>query len=128
MPRRAISGRRMKSAAGTWTRWAWLFLVALVAVLFARTLRFGLFQDDYILARPWTWSEVLGTFHGPFDPTRYAEAYFRPWASVSFALQWSLWGTNLWGYHLLNLVLPRRSRRCRCGLSCGECVCRGGRH
>jgi hypothetical protein len=94
-----------EQGADRWERWAWVLVVALVAVVFARTVRFGLFQDDNVLARPWTGAEVLGAFHGPFDPTNYITAYFRPLSSVSFALDWTLWGTNLWGYHLVNMAL-----------------------
>ena len=35
-------------------RWGWVPLVALVIVVFARTVGFGFFNDDYFLARPWT--------------------------------------------------------------------------
>ncbi len=88
-----------------WERWAWVLLVAFVAAVFARTIRFGLFQDDYVLARPWSRAEVFDAFHGPFDPTNYITAYFRPLSSLSFALDWHLWGTNIWGYHLVNVSL-----------------------
>jgi hypothetical protein len=48
---------------------------------------------------------VFDALHGPFDPTNYNDAYFRPLSSLSFALEWNLWGTNLWGYHLVNMAL-----------------------
>src|SRR4051812_2364598 len=88
-----------------WERWAWVIVVVLAVVLFARTLRFGLIQDDYVFARHWSWSEVFGTFHGPFEPTGFVEKYFRPLAGVSFALEWNLWGATLWGYHITNVAL-----------------------
>jgi hypothetical protein len=95
-----------------WARWAWLLLVALVIIVFARTVSFGLFQDDYVLARPWSWSELFDVFHGPFDPSNYNDAYFRPLSSLSFALEWNLWGTDLWGYHLVNIALHAGAAVC----------------
>lgn len=87
------------------TRLGGLALVALVAVVFARTLGFGFTDDDYMLARPWTWNELIDAFHGPFDQVDYNDPYFRPMSSLSFAVEWHLWGTNRWGYHLSNLAL-----------------------
>src|SRR4051794_12183331 len=88
-----------------WARRMWIPLVIFVLCVYGRTVSFGLFQDDYLLARPWSWGEVIGAFHGPFDPTHMNQAYFRPFASVSFALEWMVWHTTLWGYHLTNLAL-----------------------
>ena len=83
-------------------------LILLVFVLFARTLtsRFGFYLDDFTLARPWTWGQLGEAFSGTFQAVESSQdAYFRPLSSLSFALDWELWGTNMWGYHLTNIVL-----------------------
>ena len=88
-----------------WAGWMWAPLVLLVVIAYARTISFGFFQDDYLLARPWTLAEAVGAFHGQFDPTQINQPYFRPLAPVAFALEWGVWGTTLWGYHLTNIAL-----------------------
>ena len=87
------------------TTWAAVFLAAVVLVLFARTLGFGFYLDDYILARPWSGREVGEAFTGAFDVVGNNDPYFRPLSTVSFALEWHLWGTDVWGYHLTNILL-----------------------
>ncbi|MBN9393032.1 MAG: hypothetical protein J0I20_33680 [Chloroflexi bacterium] len=85
---------------------AGLVLIVLFGViLFGRTLDYSLYWDDYHNARPWGLGEVLGTFAGPFDPLGIEPPYFRPLAVVTFAMDWSIWGWNAWGYHLTNLTL-----------------------
>jgi hypothetical protein len=82
-----------------------VLIACAIAAIFARTLSFGLYLDDYHHARPWTLGEVLGTFAGPFDPLGFEPPYFRPLVVVTFAIDWSLWGYNEWGYHITNIVL-----------------------
>jgi hypothetical protein len=89
----------------TLKRGAPLLIVIIVLAAFARTLDFGLYLDDHHHARPWTLPEVLGTFAGPFDPLGIEPPYFRPLVVVTFALDWSIWGFNAWGYHLTNVLL-----------------------
>jgi hypothetical protein len=88
-------------------------LIALfVFAIFARTMHFGLYLDDHHHARPWTLSEVLGTFRGPFDPLGIEPPYFRPLVVVTFAIDWALWGFNTWGYHLSNILLHSIAALC----------------
>jgi Dolichyl-phosphate-mannose-protein mannosyltransferase len=87
------------------TTWAVVALVAVVFAFFARTLGFGFFLDDYILARPWSFGEVGEAFTGAFDVVGNNDPYFRPFSTVSFALEWHLWGADIWGYHLTNILL-----------------------
>ena len=86
-------------------RWGWVLLVGLVVAVFARTIGFGFFIDDYFLARPWTTRDVLNAFHDQFDQMDYDQKYFRPMATVSFATEWHVWGTRRWGYHLTNIAI-----------------------
>jgi len=80
-------------------------VVAVVAIVYARTLHWGLYLDDQHHARPWTLHEVLGTFHGPFDPLGIEPVYYRPLVVVTFAADWSVWGYGTSGYHFTNIVL-----------------------
>jgi hypothetical protein len=89
----------------TFQRWSWVLLVALVIVVYGRTVGFGLYNDDYLLIRPWSAHDLLKTFHDQFDGVNYEQKYYRPLASVSFAFEWKIWGTNRWGYHLTNIAI-----------------------
>lgn len=80
-------------------------LLLIVVAVHVRTFGHGLYRDDYILVRPWGFRETIDTFWGPFDPSGLNDAYYRPFASLSFALEWPVWGTTSWGYHVTNLVL-----------------------
>lgn len=74
-------------------------------IVYARTLWFGLYWDDNHHARSWGFTEVLGTFAGPFDPLGIEPVYYRPLPVVSFGIDWLIWGNGTWGYHLTNVVL-----------------------
>ena len=78
---------------------------AVVLVVFWRTLHYGLYLDDQHHVRPWTLDEVLGVFHGPFDPLGIEPVYYRPLVVVSFAVDWALWGYGTTGWHATNIVL-----------------------
>ncbi len=80
-------------------------IVAIVVAVYARTIGYGFRLDDYVLARRWGAGETVKTFWGPFDTLNYNDPYYRPLVSVSFALDWRVWGTAKWGYHLTNLAL-----------------------
>jgi hypothetical protein len=95
----------MRTRPGKVNGWAIGGLVGLVVLAYARTLGYGLYLDDYGLLRPWTRSQVLRTFHDQFDPSGFNPAYFRPFASLSFAVDWAVWGDWVRGYHITNLVL-----------------------
>lgn len=87
-------------------------LSVVVVLLFARTLGFGFYWDDYHHARPWSVQEVLGTFAGPFDPLRIEPPFFRPLLVVTFATEWQVWGTQPLGYRMTNLVLHGLATTC----------------
>jgi hypothetical protein len=81
-----------------------IVIAVVVAAVFARTINGGLYLDDMHHARPWTASEVFGTFHGPFDPLGIEPDYFRPLVVVSFAIDWNLFGYNAVGYHAVSVL------------------------
>lgn len=99
-----VTDRVEHSRTGSVTWWA-IGLVAVVVALHVRTFGSGLYLDDYALARPWGFREAVGVFWGEFDTAGFNDAYYRPFASVSFALEWPVWGTWKVGYHITNLVL-----------------------
>lgn len=81
-----------------------IVIAIVVAAVFARTINGGLYLDDMHHARPWTASEVFGTFHGPFDPLGLEPDYFRPLVVVSFAIDWNLFGYNAVGFHVVSVL------------------------
>lgn len=86
-----------------------LLLVGLVAVAYAPILGVPFLSDDYGLIRKVVgpgggtdWTGVVRDFQGPLYGYR---AMYRPLYSLSFAVDYSLFGTWAMGYHLTNLVL-----------------------
>ena len=82
-----------------------LALAGGVAILYAPTIRYGLVYDDFLWTRPWTLREVASTFVGSEDPTGVSNSYYRPWASLSHAVDYRLWGFRPPLFHATNLVL-----------------------
>ncbi len=88
-----------------------VFGVAVVA--YALTLGHASFRaDDFdgikLIATPEgvTWNRVLGYFYLPATdlPIR-PDGFYRPLFSLSFALDYAVWGTNPLGYTLTNVLL-----------------------
>jgi hypothetical protein len=82
-----------------------LALAGGVAILYAPTIRYGLVYDDFLWTRPWTLGEVASTFVGSEDPTGVSNSYYRPWASLSHAVDYHLWGFRPPLFHATNLLL-----------------------
>jgi hypothetical protein len=80
-----------------------LAVVATVAILHLPTVWYGFHQDDFALARGWSWKETAATLHGEFDPSGMIPAYYRPMVRLSWALDHALWGPATEGYHATNL-------------------------
>lgn len=86
-----------------------LLLTSLVAIAYAPILGVPFLSDDYgIIAKVvlpdggTDWSRVLGDFRGPLFGYR---AMYRPLYTLSFALDYSLFGSWALPYHLTNIVL-----------------------
>ena len=54
------------------SRRVWPFCAALAAIaivaLYAHTLHFGFYWDDFDDLRPWTWADLGRAFIGPYQP------------------------------------------------------------
>lgn len=87
-----------------------LLLGILVVAGYAPILGLGFLSDDYALIRLTTlpgletvnWSTILGDF---FSPLFQQSHFYRPMYSLSFAVNYALFGTDPLGYHITNLIL-----------------------
>ena len=94
---------RDKAAAPDFTRLTLAAIAALTVLTYAAALTTGFTADDFfILAR-------LKAANGLQHAASYFRAgffeYYRPLAFVSHALDWTLWGTEAFGFHLTNVLL-----------------------
>lgn len=87
-----------------------LLLGLLVAVGYASTLGLGFLSDDYALIRLTTlpdlatvsWSTLFESFFSPLFERLH---FYRPMYSLSFGVNYALFGTDPLGYHVTNLLL-----------------------
>ena len=94
---------RDKAAAPDLTRLTMAAVAAVTLLTYAGALTTGFTADDFfILAR-------LKAANGLQHAASYFRAgffeYYRPLAFVSHALDWTLWGTEAFGFHLTNVLL-----------------------
>ena len=87
-----------------------LLLGILVAVGYASTFGLGFLSDDYALIRLTTlpdlttvsWSTLFKSFFSPLFERLH---FYRPMYSLSFGVNYALFGTGPLGYHATNLLL-----------------------
>lgn len=95
-----------------------LFLGVLVAVAYAPIVNLSFLSDDWAITRLVTvpdavtnWTEVLRDFHTPlFFQDR--SPFYRPMYTLSFGLDFLIYGTASAGFHLTNLALHLVSTIC----------------
>lgn len=63
--------------------------------LFLSTYQYPFYWDDFHLIRPYSWDELLSTFHGWNDPDKLETGALRPFATFLFAIQGSICGENI---------------------------------
>jgi hypothetical protein len=81
-------------------------VAATVTILLYRvTLEYGFDYDDYHFVRPYSDSEVVAAFHGPWDTTGIEVPFYRPLTVAFFAARFEWFGVNSHAYHELNLTL-----------------------
>jgi hypothetical protein len=80
-------------------------IVGTALILHLPTVWYGFHQDDFALARGWSWKELVSTLHGEFDPSGMIPSYYRPMVRLSWAVDHASWGSWTAGYHATNLCL-----------------------
>ena len=74
-------------------------------ILHARTLDYGFDYDDYHFVRPYSRTEILAGFRGPWDTSGIELPYYRPLTIAFFAARFELLGVNSVAHHALSLIL-----------------------
>lgn len=78
-------------------------IAAVIAVIYGRTLGYGLFWDDYAALRPRPWPAIAGAWTGEWDPGGVWPAFYRPLALWMYAGLGATIGGSAWLMHLLTL-------------------------
>jgi hypothetical protein len=73
-------------------------------LLYAPTVGYGLYYDDYHFVRPYTTASVLSAFAGPWDPTGIETAYYRPLTICLYAARFAAVGFDARANHLASLI------------------------
>jgi hypothetical protein len=90
---------------GAWPATVIAASVLLTALLYAPTIGYGLYYDDYHFVHPYTGAEVFAAFHGPWDPAAIETAYYRPLAIGLYAVRFAAFGLDARAQHLASLGL-----------------------
>lgn len=90
------------------------FLFAIVFVIYGNTFHASWHMDDYhnIVDNPHLHitdikpETVIQTFYSSYNGGKYrSEKLYRPVACLSFALNWYFGGSNVFGYHIVNIII-----------------------
>ena len=84
--------------------WTTGLAVLTAIVIYGRTLTFGLYWDDFSVLRPWSLQDVAAAFTGPYRPWDPSVQFYRPLASLHYAVISTLWGGHAAPLHVLVLV------------------------
>ena len=76
-----------------------------IAILYGQALGYGFILDDFFFAEPVTARGLLSTLWGNWHPRGLGNAQYRPVLALVLAIDYALWGSRTWGYHLTSLVL-----------------------
>jgi len=94
------------------TRRSWEVLILCLAtfLLYANTLGNGFVWDDngYIIANDWFQDSrhILLYFTSDFcEGVETFCGFYRPFVSLSYLFDYTLWGANPFGYHLSNILM-----------------------
>ena len=90
---------------GAWPVIALAASLLLTALVYAPTVGYGFYYDDYHFVRPYASAEVLRAFHGPWDPAGIETAYYRPLTICLYAARFAVLAVNARAYHLASLAL-----------------------
>lgn len=81
-----------------------LLLVLLTAVLYGRTLTYGLMWDDFAALRARPWSAVLGAWTGGWEPNGVWPDFYRPLSIALYDTLFRLFGHHDVALHALTLT------------------------
>jgi hypothetical protein len=96
----------MTKMSQTWQLAAMAGLIMVCwAAVHATTFGYPIFWDDLHFIRAYSLEELLATFHGPNDPDRNETMGLRPFATLLFSLQWSMFGENVVLHRIFMAVL-----------------------
>ena len=84
---------------------AFVFAAAVVSValMYARTLHYGFFWDDFDVLRPWTRGDLWRAWVGPYRPWEPI-AFYRPLTSTYYAAASTMFGFNALALHVIPLI------------------------
>ncbi|MGJ0309417.1 hypothetical protein [Aliarcobacter cryaerophilus] len=81
-----------------------IFLILfLLYVLSFNSIYSGFIQEDWLLIKNYTFSEILTIFYSSWSEI-YRQEYFRPLVIVSYAVDYKIFGLNFIGHHISHLV------------------------
>ena len=93
----------MTRGAGT-RRWLAGLAVVSAVLLYAPTLGYGLYWDDFSVLRPWSLRDVAAAFSGPYRPWDPSILFYRPLTSVYYAVISTIWGWHATPLHLIAMA------------------------
>ena len=82
-----------------------LVVLAVVAMGMSTGNQFAMDDLPIIAGNPAVHAPTLAVFHRPYWPEGFSPDLYRPFATLSFALQWALGGGAPWAVHLTSLLM-----------------------
>ena len=84
-------------------------IVAATLLVYANALGNAFLWDDHFLVVGNTaikhWANVATIFVHPLFPDAIGSRYYRPLQTLTYLLDYQLWGLRPWGFHLTNMLL-----------------------
>jgi hypothetical protein len=80
-------------------------LAGTIGLLYWPALGYGFILDDFFFAQPVTATQLLSTLWSNWHPGGLGNAQYRPVIALVLAIDYGLWGTRTWGYHLTSLLV-----------------------
>jgi hypothetical protein len=91
--------------SSTWIGLAIVLAGVLTWLVHGITIGYGFHYDDYHFVHPYSRTDVLAAFHGPWDPAGIETGYFRPLTICLYAARFAAFGLNARANHVAGLAL-----------------------
>jgi hypothetical protein len=78
--------------------------LAMVLLIYGRSLNYDLYWDDIQVLRPWSAGDLAHTWTGIYRPLVPVARFYRPLTSLFYATAFNLFGLNTWPLHALCLA------------------------